>query len=328
MQPAEVEHGDEPTLAAHRELVGELAEQLAHELANRLAVARLTAEVLANRPDLPGDLADRVATVVRSTGAAGDLVQQLSVVAGRRPAPPHRLDLAKVAAELSGLLQAGLGRRPLELAIAPAVVEADRRDVEEVLLRLVLAGDRGPNDAGIALSVATDGDDVVVVVRRPTPLPPDVASRVATLAPGHTVDGDDHTVRWPAVPEERLDVVPVPKAGAVVLVVEDDTDLRELVCGALAADGYQVEGVADARAALTHPSVVDNRVDLLVTDVELPGMSGLQLAETLLGRGVRVLVMSGHGEAALGDDLPDGAEVLDKPFGVPDLRTKARQALQ
>src|SRR3954467_11365782 len=50
MQPADVERRDVRELDAHRQLVGELAEQLSHDLANRLAVARLTAEVLANRP--------------------------------------------------------------------------------------------------------------------------------------------------------------------------------------------------------------------------------------------------------------------------------------
>jgi CheY-like chemotaxis protein len=325
MQPAELSHATEAALAAHRELVGELAEQLAHELANRLAVARLTAEVLANRPDLPGDLADRVATVVRATSDAGDLVQHLSAVAGRRPAPPHRLDLAKVSAELASLLRAGLGRRPFDVVVGPAVVSADRRDVEEVVLRLVLGGERGPAEEGIALSVATEGDDVVVSVRRPTPLPAPVLARVQELVPSLAVTGDEHVVRWPALVEERLEVVPVPPpAGAVVLVVEDDTDLRELVCGALAADGYAVEGVADAAAALASTAAVD----LLVTDVELPGMSGLDLAAQFLGRGIRVIVMSGHGEAALGDDLPEGADLLDKPFGVPDLRRAARDALR
>src|SRR5205809_836669 len=78
MHPADVERRDVRELDAHRQLVGELAEQLSHDLANRLAVARLTAEVLANRPDLPDDLAARVATVVHATSEAGDLVQQLS----------------------------------------------------------------------------------------------------------------------------------------------------------------------------------------------------------------------------------------------------------
>jgi CheY-like chemotaxis protein len=171
-----------------------------------------------------------------------------------------------------------------------------------------------------------------MVVRRLSALPGSALVRVGALAPVATVtlpDGTyEHTVRFPAVVEAPLDVVRVPSpTGAYVLVVEDDTDLRSLVCDALAADGHAVEGVADAHLALTHPMVTDGHIQLLVTDVELPGMSGLELAGQLAGRGISVVVMSGHGEAALGAALPAGALVLDKPFGVPDLRARAREAL-
>jgi FixJ family two-component response regulator len=73
--------------------------------------------------------------------------------------------------------------------------------------------------------------------------------------------------------------------------------------------------------------VTERRLELLMTDVELPGMSGLALAEGLLLTGVAVVVMSGHGEAALRELLPEGARVLDKPFGVPDLWAVVREAL-
>ena len=237
--------------------------------------------------------------------------------------------MARVVTDLAGLLRAGLGRRPLELATAPAVAIADRRDVEEVVLRLVLGGERRPEDGGIALSLGRDGDDVVMVVRRPSHLPASVVTRVATLAPLSVAVGDGQeelTVRFPAAADETPEVVRAPSASGAVLVVEDDADLRGLVCGALAADGHTVEGVADAALALAHRWVADGTLELLFTDVELPGMSGLELAARLIETGVPVVVMSGHGEAAL-DGIPEGALVLDKPFGVPELRARTRQAL-
>lgn len=329
MQPADAERRD---LDAHHRLVGELAERVTHDLANRLAVARLTAEVLANRGDLPGDLAGRVATVVQATGEAGELVQRLSAIAGRRPAPPHRVDLAAVVTDLTGLLRAALGRRQLEVRTQAAPLVADRRDIEEIVLRLVLAGPPGAAGEGIAVAVHPDGDDVVMVVRQPSELSPSSLARLTQLAPVTSValpgGGQEHTVRLAGAPEGVPGTVPVPTGdGGRVLVVEDDTDLRELVVEALAADGHTVDGVADATSALEHRWVAAGELELLVTDVELPGMSGLELAERLSATGVALVVMSGHGEDALGV-LPAGALVLDKPFGVPDLRSRARQALR
>ena len=327
------DHGAEGQL----ELVGEVAALLAHDLANRLAVARLTAEVLGNRPDLPGDLADRVATVVKATGEAGELVQQLSAVAGRRPAPPHELDLGVLVHDLTPLLQASVGRRTLDVSTRRAPVVADRRDLEELVLRLVVGG-RGRRTSEVGVTVRVDGELATLRVTRAADdaVAEKALDRARALAAtcGGTfeVTGSGEcraaTVTLPAVPSGGGIAVPLPPGErATVLVVEDDADLRDLVRGALAADGHRVDAVADAAAALAHPVVTEGRLDLLVTDVELPGISGLELAERLSGSGVRVLVISGHGEAALSDALPAGAIVLDKPFGVVDLRASMRLAL-
>lgn len=319
------------------ELVGEVAALLAHDLANRLAVARLTAEVLGNRPDLPGDLAERVATVVKATGEAGELVQQLSAVAGRRPAPPHELDLGALVRDLAPLLQAAAGRRTVDVSARRALVVADRRDLEELVLRLVVGG-RGRRNSEVGVTVRVEGEVASLRVTRDADdaVADDALQRARALAAvsGGTFEVTERgdtcvaTATMPAIAPGAGVPVPLPPGDrATVLVVEDDADLRDLVRGALAADGHHVDAVADAAAALAHPVVTEGRLDLLVTDVELPGISGLELAERLAGRGVRVLVISGHGEAALGDALPPGAIVLDKPFGVVDLRASMRLAL-
>ena len=333
MQPADAD-GDH----RHLELVGELAGMLAHDLANRLAVARLTAEVLGNRPDLPGDLADRVATVVTATTEASELVQQLSAVAGRRAAPAHEVDVGRLLQELTPLLRSALGRGSLVVAAGSALVRADRRDVEELLLRLVLSG-RDRHNTDVSIDVRDDRDEVLVVVRRPADdaVSEPSTARIAALAEaaGGTFvaeRGDDHrllTVRLPAVAAGEGGVGPGEGIEAVtVLVVEDDPDLRDLVRDALEGEGHRVHAVGDADAAFIHPVVTQGRLDLLVTDVELPGRSGLELAAKLAADGIRILVISGHSEAVLGDDLPEGAVVLDKPFGVFELRASTRRALR
>ena len=87
---------------AHLKLLGELAEHVTHDLANRLAVARLTAELLVSRPDVPPEIAERLASVVTATSEAGELLQHLAAVAGRRSGPAHVVDLGAVVQELRG----------------------------------------------------------------------------------------------------------------------------------------------------------------------------------------------------------------------------------
>lgn len=317
---------------AHLQLLGELTGHVTHDLANRLAVARLTAELLASRADVPQELAERLRAVVAATSEAGELLQQLAAVAGRRSGPVHALDLADVVQELRPLLVAGLGKRPLRTVVEAAPVVGDRRDLEEVVFRLVLGGRRGADHGDIEVMVAAEGSDAVLRVRRPPEdvLPGDAATRAAALVA--RADGTLHVAPGEAVVRlpraATADAAVAERAGgAVVLVVEDDPDLRCLVLDALLADGHDVDAVGDVASALGHPSVVGGRLELLITDVDLPGSSGLDLAAELASAGVRVLVMTGHGEAAVADRLPPGAAVLDKPFGVPDLRSRARAAL-
>jgi CheY-like chemotaxis protein len=110
-----------------------------------------------------------------------------------------------------------------------------------------------------------------------------------------------------------------------ILVVEDNPDLRETLSLLLEADDRHIEAAANAEDALRLYTA--QPFDVVFSDVKLPGMSGLELADRLLAAGVRVVVMSGHGEAVLGDELPPGVRILDKPFGVPDLKAAARRAL-
>jgi PAS domain S-box-containing protein len=119
--------------------------------------------------------------------------------------------------------------------------------------------------------------------------------------------------------------------GEVVLIVEDEPAVRMLVGEALAELGYRALEAPDAEAALkilTSPSPVD----LLVTDVGLPGMNGRELAER--GRALRprlkILLMTGYAEkAALRSEfLHDGMRLLAKPFTTHDLSRQVGEILR
>jgi signal transduction histidine kinase len=137
-------------------------------------------------------------------------------------------------------------------------------------------------------------------------------------------DGATFRVRFPRhdspVPAgERA--TPEPPAGAgpdgaTILVVDDNKAIRGLACGILARAGYDVHEAASAGVAL---DLVRSglRPDTLVSDVVMPEMSGLELAQRLLAQqpGLAVLLISGYPDAALDQHaLPESARLLGKPF--------------
>ncbi len=123
---------------------------------------------------------------------------------------------------------------------------------------------------------------------------------------------------------------PVARDGEAVVVVEDDTAVRMLVVNLLDELGYTAHQAADARAALPLLES-DLRVDLLVTDVGLPGMNGRQLAE--IGRqyrpGLKVLFITGYAEhaAVRGGFLDPGMQMITKPFTFDLLTAKVREMI-
>jgi PAS domain S-box-containing protein len=116
-----------------------------------------------------------------------------------------------------------------------------------------------------------------------------------------------------------------------LLLVEDEEPVRRIARAALEAHGYEVHQAANGEEALELYEQLDGKIDLLVTDVIMPGINGRELADTLKGRhpGLRVLFVSGYTESAA---LPDGllggeTAFLQKPFTPSSLAKKVRQLL-
>ena len=116
-----------------------------------------------------------------------------------------------------------------------------------------------------------------------------------------------------------------------VLVVEDDAAVREIIGHVLSTHGYQVTPAATAAAALAHVQT-GAAVDLVVSDVMMPGMSGPAMVETItrLRPSVRVLFLSGYTEeaSALTGLRPAHVAFLQKPFSFSALLSKTREVLQ
>ena len=117
-----------------------------------------------------------------------------------------------------------------------------------------------------------------------------------------------------------------------VLVVEDEPNIRELVCLHLSHEGYACEGVGDGGRALRRTET--DRFDLLVLDVMIPDLDGLSLCRAVrngrLNRDVPILMLTARREEAdkvVG--LESGADdYLTKPFGVRELVARARALLR
>ncbi len=121
-------------------------------------------------------------------------------------------------------------------------------------------------------------------------------------------------------------------AGETILLVEDEANVRELVEFSLVSQGFRVLSAATGEEALQRMAAHGDGVDLLVTDVVMPGgMSGHQLGETLRARypGLRTLYISGYIADANRDARGSGAgeEFLQKPFALSDLSRKVRDLL-
>lgn len=122
-----------------------------------------------------------------------------------------------------------------------------------------------------------------------------------------------------------------PGDGETVLVIDDEPILRMLILDVLSENGYRVIDAVDGVSGLRILDS-DQRIDLLVTDVGLPGgMNGRQVADAARARrpGLKVLFITGYAEnAALGNGvLGPSMQVLTKPFPVADLANKVRAML-
>jgi len=117
-----------------------------------------------------------------------------------------------------------------------------------------------------------------------------------------------------------------------VLVVEDETNIRDLVCLHLGHEGYACEGLADGAAALKRGEI--ERYDLMVLDVMIPGLDGLSLCRAIrngrLNHDVPILMLTARrDEADKVVGLESGADdYLTKPFGVRELVARARALLR
>jgi len=136
----------------------------------------------------------------------------------------------------------------------------------------------------------------------------------------------------PAEQPAPVPILNVPEHGSeTILLVEDETVVRQLVAEILETSGYAVLVAGDGPSALELLRRHNDPIDLLLTDVVMPGMSGPEVAQavTSMRPGTQVLYMSGYTDSAIGHHgvLEPGIAFLQKPFSADDLTRKVRSLL-
>jgi CheY-like chemotaxis protein len=152
--------------------------------------------------------------------------------------------------------------------------------------------------------------------------------------------GTEITILLPRV-DEVADALPVhqtPPAHSdhggteTILLVEDEPSVRELARRILQGRGYNVLVAMDGPSAIEMVEHSQQHIDLLLTDVIMPGLNGQDVAERVrvLRPGIRVLFMSGYNEEAVLRDgvLAAGAAFLEKPFSPSELLNRVRRLLR
>jgi two-component system cell cycle sensor histidine kinase/response regulator CckA len=118
-----------------------------------------------------------------------------------------------------------------------------------------------------------------------------------------------------------------------ILLVEDEEMVRGLICEVLRRDGYRVLPCSDAAEGIETSNRQGQRIDLLLTDVVMPGMNGPEMASRIqknLPR-LRVVFMSGYSEQALtraAGQADPSFEYLQKPFTLKTLTQKVAKVLE
>ncbi len=363
---AELEH--RLAQAQRLESVGQLAGGVAHDFNNLLSVI-LTCVGFASR-ELPADhpVRDDVEEIGRAADRAAALTRQLLMFSRREVVKPEVLDVGSLARDLERLLNRTLSERiALRITVGPGLVPvlADRAQLEQVLINLAVnARDAMPEGGTLAIAVGRAADGVrITVADDGLGMPEEVRDRAfepffTTKDPGEgtglglatvhgivtdsggTVDIESapgrgtvvtiflpgcqeplHLAEPPAEPGERAATM------ARVLVVEDQEPVRRQACRILEAHGYEVIGAGAAEEALEGWQPVD----VLVTDIVMPGMTGQQLAQIATERNpdLRVVYMSGHTEDVL---VRNGARTrniayVQKPFTRTSLVRAVEDAL-
>lgn len=351
------EHLRELEQASRLDSIGLLGGELAHDLNNKLAVVEgLTLSALEDLGPEQEVTRDKLRRVLGATAHLVERVRQVLAFSGRQTLTPEAIDLSEIVADASPILREVLrGRAPLELRLeAKAFVYLDPRQFSRVLLNLLENAREALTDRPeprLAISVRAEEAEVVLEVSdNGVGIDAEVLDKIYDpffstkrtnagaglgLAVVHGIvaqsggsirhesepgRGTTATLRFPRSLAQRgvpRPPEPPPRAQRTLLLVDDEVDLNELLALILRREGYEVLTALSAEEALEVYQAAP-RVDLLISDVRLPGLQGPELALRLHAQqpDLAVILISGYSDAnqAVQEVLAFGGAFEHKPI--------------
>jgi two-component system cell cycle sensor histidine kinase/response regulator CckA len=349
------------------EAVAQLANGVAHDFNNLLTVIGGNV-LLLTAAELPDESRSYAREIAAAAERAGALTRQLLTFSRHRDSRQERVDANALLRGVAELVE-DLDDAALDVALEPAdgepEVVGDPLLLEQMLLSLVVnARDAMPHGGRLVLGVSAAGHSVEFVVRD-TGVGMDEPTRSRAFEPFFTTKesgqgtglglstvygivrrcggeiaiesapgaGTTVVVTLPAAPADSPGAVAADAASAApkarVLLVDDEPAVRRVAGMALERAGHELLLAAGGHEALELLST-NPRIDLLVTDLVMPGMNGKELAEHVRSRypGLPVLYISGFADEVLGSPLAPGTvDILEKPFAPSALTQRVAAAL-
>ena len=334
------------------ETVGQLAGGIAHDFNNILAVILNYAHFVRRELPADSSLRDDVDQIRHAAERASELTRQLLIFSRRDPTVPQTVDVNALVQETERLLRRTIGENVvLETSLCEdaCFVEADPAQLEHVLLNLVVnARDAMPGGGTITIESKRAAGRVTLTVRdEGEGMEPEVAARAFepffTTKPKGAGTGLGLATVYGTIAsaggEARIDskpgagtsvsfwlpaaapppAAPEPAApaeldgtGTTVLLVEDEQAVRELTRRILESAGFACLEAASGDDALELLDAHRDEVDVILTDVVMPGMSGPELVERIGPGAPPAVFMSGYAD----QHLPG---VVEKPFSADEL---------
>ncbi|PYO37139.1 MAG: hypothetical protein DMD74_01885 [Gemmatimonadetes bacterium] len=310
--------------AQKMEAIGQLAGGVAHDFNNVLTAIAGNAELL-QEGFADGDPKRETVEEIRTAASrAESLTRQLLAFSRQQIMQPKVLKLNRVVAGMEKMLRRLIGEDIDLVCVLPndvGQVVADPSQIEQVILNLAVNA-RDAMPTGGKLTIETGNAEFDAIYARAHP--PAVPGRFVMIAVSDSGSGMS--------PEVQARVFePFFTGDEVILLVEDEAAVRRVALHALQRYGYTVLEAALPSEALTICREHTGKIDLVVTDVVMPGMSGPDLAQQLLALrpALKVLLSSGYpGEAiAHRGELFSGLAFLPKPFTPTGLARKVREVL-